>query len=220
MGIEIELRYEIIDDSKISEFTKKLQFVSERRVVDVYFDTVCASLIKRGIYIRLRDHCKIDIKFNRACLEDPTLELQAYCEEHSFSLPLTSADWVRFNQLNQELGLLANAECDFEVYKMSNHLIEHRVVDKMRSSYTLQNFVVVIDKVVELGTYLEIELMAENEYLIEKIAADMRDILKGLPLKPLKTGYDSLILRKQNFEQYLQGRFVLEEDKHLRRVEV
>ena len=220
MSIEIELRFEVLDNSKLDEFIKTLQLESKRRVLDLYLDTPCGRLIKRCIYIRLRDNRKIDVKFNRACLEDPTLELQAYCEEHTFHFPFTDNDWVRFNQLNIELGLVGSIEEDFEVYKKSNDFIEHRIVDKMRTTYSLQDLTIVVDEVVNLGTFLEIELMAEDEYLIEKTATRMREILLGLPLKPLETGYDSLILRKQNFEQYLQGRFILEEDKHLRQAGV
>ena len=65
----------------------------------------------------------------------------------------------------------------------------------------------------DLGTFLEIELIARSGDVIDAVTQRMKAMLAGLPLKPLATGYDSLILRKNNFEQYIQGRFILEEDK-------
>ena len=72
-----------------------------------------------------------------------------------------------------------------------------------------------IDQVENLEMFLEIEVMAANTISLDAITNRMRALLAPLHLKPLKTGYDSLILRKQNFSQYLRGRFVLEEDKQI-----
>ncbi len=214
--IEIELRYGIVDSSQLSDFTAKLQHVSTKRVVDVYLDTQDADLIRKGIYIRIRDNKKVDIKFNRECIKDPTLELQPYCEEYSFALPFRESDLGRLNEILHiiELNTLSNA--NFELLKQANQLIEHRIVDKMRKSYKADEFKITVDEVVNLGTFLEIELMAEDTSSLEMVKKAMEQSLQGLALRPLKTGYDSLILRKQNFAQYLQGRFVLEEDKKYR----
>jgi adenylate cyclase class IV len=213
MSIEIELRFRVTDEAVIRDFIKPLKFLEKKRVYDVYFDTPNADLIKRGIYVRLRDGKKIDVKFNRACLLDASLELQAYCEEHSFMLPLKGEEIMRFNNLNEELDLWPAFGGDITSYKAVNNFIEHRVVDKMRSSYEWQDMIILVDEIKDLGMFLEIELVTQDKGRIEDTAARMRTFLKGLPLEPLKTGYDSLVLRKQNFEQYLRGRFVLEEDK-------
>lgn len=76
-----------------------------------------------------------------------------------------------------------------------------------------QQFTIVIDEVLNLGAFLEIELLANNKNNVDEIKKGMESLLSDLSLKALKTGYDSLILRKNNFEQYLQGRFILDEDK-------
>lgn len=59
-------------------------------------------------------------------------------------------------------------------------------------------------------------MLAHTIDAVETIKKHMTELLAGLSLKPLKTGYDSLILRKNNFDQYLMGRFILDEDKPLR----
>jgi predicted adenylyl cyclase CyaB len=214
--VEIELRYEILDQSQLPSFLAPLQKTKEACIVDIYFDTQNINLLKQGIYIRLRNNKKIDIKFNRECLKDPSLELQAYCEEYSFQLPLQTSDLDRFNSLVQELGLLPIDHADFDIFKEQNHLIEHRIVDKIRTSYSCNSFTIVIDEVANLGIFLEIELMANTLEFVTMVKKEMEQILMPLSLKPLQTGYDSLLLRKHNFKQYLQGRFILEEDKQYR----
>lgn len=37
MSIEIELRFEVLDNSKLDVFVKPLQFESKKRVLDLYF---------------------------------------------------------------------------------------------------------------------------------------------------------------------------------------
>jgi adenylate cyclase class IV len=209
MNIEIELKYQILDDAEISDFAKKLNFLSVNRVIDCYLDTIDADLFKKGIYIRVRDSKKVDIKFNSACLRDPGLGLQSYCEEYSFNLPFSKEAITKINKVHAVLGLNIINHYDLESYKKANNLIDHRIVDKIRSSYNLDQFTIVIDDVNELGKFLEIEVMASN---IDNIVCIQEMLLAGLKLKPLLTGYDALILRKQNFKQYVQGRFVLKED--------
>jgi adenylate cyclase, class 2 len=213
MSIEIELRYQVLDAGPLQSFIQTLEYIQTKRVLDIYLDTPGGDVRKRGIFIRVRDNKKIDIKFNRACLQDITLEQQPYCEEHSFLLPIANQELEKFNKLNEELGLQGVQQFALELYKQANSLIDHRIVDKLRSSYKALDFELVFDDVKDLGQFIEIELMASSQEDIDTIVVQMRNLLDGLPLKPLTTGYDSLVLRKQNFEQYLQGRFILEEDK-------
>lgn len=211
MNIEIELRYEIIDESSLSKFLAPLPLLSKKRIVDIYLDTPTAELIERGIYIRLRNNHKLDIKFNRACLDDPTLEMQAYCEEYSFEIPLVAEELTLFNKINDDLGL--KKASTLEEYKALNSLSDHRTVDKTRTTYSIADFSLAIDEVQDLGTFLELELLSNSIDAIDSVTNQMKDLLSTLQLKPLRTGYDSLILRKHNFPHYLKGRFALPEDK-------
>lgn len=212
-NIEIELRFEVLNQQALTQFLQPLNFIETKQVIDVYLDTYDAQLYKRGIYIRLRNNKKVDIKFNRACLEDNKLEQQAYCEEYSFQLPWQQPDIDKINQLSRELELQEILIPSFEEYKKVNKLIEHITVDKMRSLYTVEDFLISVDVVNELGTFLEIEVMTSDINNLDLIKSHMFKILKELQLTPLKTGYSALLLKKQNFEQYVQGRFILDEDK-------
>jgi len=163
-------------------------------------------------FIRLRDNKKLDIKFNRACIADRSLPLQPYCEEYSFPVPLTQDQLEQLNTLSCELGLKPITTPSLERYLKANNFIEHYVIDKTRSSYTLDNFIIAHNQVESLGTFLEIEIMAETTDNLETFTPAMRQLLSRLNLKPLKTGYGTLLLRKQHYQHYLKSRFALEED--------
>jgi adenylate cyclase class IV len=215
-NIEIELRYQVADPSQLTAFLSSLYYKGTKRVIDVYLDTMNADLIRMGVYVRVRNNAQIDIKFNRECLLDPNLELQPYCEEYSFALPLREEEREKLNAILRIVTLNPITKADFTLFKQINELVEHRIVDKTRTSYSHEDFTISLDEVAHLGTFLEIELMASDTQNLVQVKTTMSQLLAELNLQPLKSGYDSLILRKQNFAQYLQGRFVLEEDKKYR----
>jgi len=211
--IEIELRYEVLDVKALQAFVEPLELLHKKHVVDVYLDTPDASFYQKGLYLRVRNDKKFEIKFNRACLEDPTLPRQDFCEEHGFVLPLQVSDLQRLNDLLVSLSLIPIQTADLETLKTVNNLVGLYTVDKERASYQCGNFTLSVDEVAGLGSFLEIELMANSTEGIESIKQEMHCALAGLKVKPSTVGYDSLQMKKNNFQQYLRGRFVLEADK-------
>lgn len=211
--IEIELRYQVLDQHQLLKFLAPLQHLQSKRDVDSYLDNPNADLYQKGIFIRIRNSKKLDIKFNRACLENPDLAIQDYCEEHSFCLPLQEDDLAKLNELLISLNLKPTAVADIEHVKAANNFGVHYTVDKTRTSYRCDSFTLCVDEVAELGTFLEIELMANSIDNLEAIKQQMQQMLKELNLAPLKTGYGTLLLRKNHYEHYLIGRFILDEDK-------
>lgn len=210
---EIELRYEILDSSQIHEFVIPLKYLHTKRDVDLYFDNPQAELYQRGIFIRIRNDKNLDIKFNRACLENPELAIQDYCEEYSFALPLHKNDLERLNNVLISLALLPLHEASLECLKHTNNFDAYYVVDKKRMTYSYDDLTVCVDEVADLGSFLEIEYMAVSTEKIESIKNQMQKLLGNLSVKPLKTGYGTLLLRKNHFQEYLRGRFILPEDK-------
>jgi adenylate cyclase, class 2 len=211
--IEIELRYRILDQEQIASFLATAQLLHTKRIIDTYLDTAERILWRQGIYIRIRNNKKLDIKFNRACLQDATIERLDHCEEHSFALPLETEKLHVLNELLTNLKLKTLPTADLQILKSFNGFETHYVIDKARTSYTYKSFTIVIDEIKDLGTFLEIELMANNENNIEKVKRDMRAALVGLKLEPIRSGYCELIVKKHDFDCYLQGRYVLEEDR-------
>lgn len=211
--IEIELRYEVLKSEQLTSFLAPFEKLHQKHDVDIYLDNAQAILYQKGIFIRIRNEKKLDIKFNRATLDNPDLAIQDYCEEHSFALPLQEKDLVKLNQLLVSLDLKPTAIADLEQFEAINNFIEHYRVDKIRTSYKHDSFTICMDEVKDLGTFLEIELMANTIEDLAAVKQQMQHLIKELDVAPLKTGYGTLLLRKKDFEHYLMGRFVLEEDK-------
>ena len=213
MNIEIELRYEVLKPEQLPSFLASFTKLHQKHDVDIYLDNPQALLYQKGIFIRIRNKKKLEIKFNRACLDNPDLAIQDYCEEHCFALPLQEQDLEKLNALLVSLNLKPIATPNFDLFKSINNLDTHYTVDKIRTSYQHDAFTLGVDQVADLGTFLEIELMANSIENLAVIKQQMQYVLKGLDLVPLKTGYGTLLLRKKNFKHYLMGRFILEEDK-------
>ncbi len=210
--IEIELRYEILDIKELYSFLAGTQQLHKKHDVDVYLDTPERILWQRGIFIRIRNNKKLDIKFNRACLDNPHIDRIDYCEEHSFALPLNHDDLQKLNTLLASLNLKTIAQADLKTLIKTNNLDTHYVVDKVRTSYVYQAFTIAIDEVKDLGTFLEIELMTQNAHDFEQVKNNMRIALAGLKLQPLRLGYCAQLLKKYDFTCYQRGRYALKED--------
>lgn len=203
--IEIELKFQVLDENQVFDFLKNLEFVSEKRMVDVYLDTAEGDLFKRGIFVRVRDGRKLDFKYN---LEED--DRHEHCNEHSFILPLKDVPGV--NKNCKILGL-CEIEGSLEEFKLKNKLVESVIVDKVRKKFKDDEFEYCLDLVRGMGLFLEIEAEGREGDDLEAVKTRMREKLKGLALKKITTGYNEIYWRKHNFDLYKQGRYLLEEDK-------
>ncbi len=214
-SIEIELKYEVLDRTEVMRFVDKLKLVERKRILDVYLDTNIADLFKRGIFMRMRNGKKFDIKFN---LEDIAKGLNdriehTHCDEVSIALPFTPDSMAAANQTLHALDLAPMTEPSLENLKQRNRLIESMTVDKLRTTYADGDFHIDLDKVKDLGEYLEIEQMVDERADRDAVVGRMRQYLTGLSLKHIDVGYNELYWREHNFERYLEGKYLLIEDR-------
>lgn len=209
MSIEVELKFQILDETQTMNFLKNLSLISKKRIVDIYLDTKDAGLYKKGFFIRIRDNKILDFKYN---LEDVESKHE-HCEEHSFSLPLTIDSVDSINKLCKVLGLVGITNPSLEEFKTRNNLIDSIIIDKIREKYKDKNFSFCFDDVKGMGKFLEIEAHVTSEDDLEKIKDKMRERIKKLKLKLITTGYNELYWKKHNLEIYKQGKYLLEEDK-------
>ena len=143
--IEIELRYSLKNQIGLDAFLTQCTFINKKRDIDVYFDNAERTLFQKGIFIRTRNDHSVEIKFNRDCVNNPLLEKQDYCEEYQFALPLQKVDQQRFNELVESLHLVGTNECSWAQFLQNNRFAPHYIVDKMRTTYQLHEFVVAVD---------------------------------------------------------------------------
>jgi predicted adenylyl cyclase CyaB len=208
--IEVELKFQILDEEQVRNFLNTLSSIDRRRIVDIYLDTENADLYKKGLFIRIRDSRILDFKYN---LKDEERKHE-HCEEHSFSLPLTIESLKEINKICKILSLVEIANPSLEEFKTGNNFICSVIIDKNRERYKDESFTFSLDDVKGLGKFLEIEAHTANEEALGKIKEKMRERLKGLKLKLITTGYNELYWKKHNIEIYRQGRYLLEGDKN------
>lgn len=212
-NIEVELRFQVLDEPQIKEFLKNLKFIEERRIVDIYLDTKNEGLYKKGIFIRIRDNKKLDFKFNLADFQDQDrISEHEHCDEFSFSLPLSNDSMEPVNKICRTLNLREITRPSLEELKAKNNFIDSIKIDKTRRKFTDGKFEVSFDDVKGLGKFIEIEFLASERDDLEEIKKEMREKLDGLKLKKITTGYNEVYWRKYDFNLYLQGRYLFEED--------
>jgi len=207
--IEVELKFQILDEIQVREFVKNLKFISRRKIVDKYLDTKNADLYKKGLFIRIRDDNNLDFKYN---LEDTECKHE-HCEEHSFSLPLTIDSLVSINKICRVLSLNNIMNPNIEEFTARNNLVVSITNDKIREIYRDEKFEFCLDDVKGLGKFIEIEMHAAKGDDLEKIKDAMRERIRGLKIKLITTGYNELYWKKNNSDIYRQGKYHLEEDR-------
>lgn len=213
--IEIELKYQVLDEAQIQEFLKKLAFTSKERIVDIYLDTKDGNLYKKGVFVRDRNNKTLDFKYN---LEDfrnlGGVSMHEQCNEDSFLLPLTNDSLKAINQNCRILGLIEISKANLEELKLKNNLIESVIIDKIRQKFKDREFEYSFDDVKDLGKFLEIEAEGQEGENFERIKQRIREKVNNLDLKLITTGYNELYWRKYNYDLYRQGRYFLEEDRN------
>lgn len=214
-SIEIELKFEVLDRDEIAQFVQELKLVEAKRIVDVYLDTRGGDLFKRGIFMRIRNNSKFDIKFNQEDINkglNDSIE-HTHCDEVSVQLPLTEDSIVTLKKTLKTVGLAPMTSPSLDDFMQRNNLIRSMIIDKERTSYSYGDFHIDIDTVEGLGEYLEIEKMTDEHADRDEILHQMKDRLKGLRLKHVDVGYNELYWREHNFDLYLQGKYLLIEDR-------
>ena len=151
-------------------------------------------------------------------VDQSNLEPQPYCEEYTFALPFVEQDLEKLNDLMPVIGLKPIDRASFEVFKQINGLIDDRTVDKIRTSYTYNDFTLAVDEVANLGIFLEIELMAESTEDLANTTKAMEQSLSHVSLKPLTTGYTTLLLRKRILPAIYRVDLFLKKIKNIGRV--
>ena len=210
--VEVELKYEVLDKKQLQNFVRGLSFIEVKSIHDVYFDTKEGELYQRGIFIRLRNGKYFDFKFNEVEVDLNKYSEHGHCNEHSFDLPFDKSEIHYINDLALMLRLKPITKTSIAEFMKKNNLIQSVVIQKIRKIYKDAQYEFSLDEAEGLGTYLEIEAHALPHDDVGHIKTHMKKRLSSLRLKLITTGYNELYWRKHNFNLYLKGRYLLEED--------
>lgn len=203
--IELELKYLL----KSNHYQKFFNGVDGSPVVDDYYDTNDYGLLRNGNFLRNRNNKKIDFKLYAG--DDSHL----FCEETSFKGDTFNSDNPALIKTLRALGIDKGAKfATFEEYISQNDLMLLCKVDKMRKVLKLENIIISLDNVENLGVFLEAEMHFDDtnfdkdkaQDLIEKTLVDMGIIDLDVD-KRVTIGYVELFLKRDNYEAYLLGKY-------------
>lgn len=189
-NIEIEIQVKIENGKPLLEFLEKnAEFQGEKHQIDEYFSPVHRNFLeKRPIaeWLRLRNaDGNFSINYKNWHLDKD--KKSNYCDE--YETKIESLDKVKkiFNVL------------DFKPVV---------TVDKIRKIYTYKDYEISIDSVKELGDFVEIEYMGDDEKPDPaKITQEMANFLKELNLGKIEknyVGYPFMLLFKDEVEFEVQ----------------
>jgi adenylate cyclase class IV len=208
-GTEVEFRFPLRDEKHARDFLSELQFIRKASQKDVYLDTESGGLFRRGIFLRERNGRTLDFKFNLEDVENRHED----CDEHSFSLPLSGKDAAGLANVCVKLGLRIPSAMDLDDFKRINGLREFVIIDKVREKFTDGEFTYCLDNVRGFGPFLEIESMAAQGADLESLKRRMMEKVSAFSPQFMPTGYIELFVRQRDFNLYMKGRYLFEEDK-------
>lgn len=207
--IELELKHEM---KSIPKVLGELDIIKEKDQVDIYYDTHNYDLLRNGNFLRIRNDKRLEFKLYAG--DDSHL----FCQETDFDLDKLSNNKDKINNILMGIGLktLDNLT-SFKQIIDSNGLIVLSPIIKHRTSYKYDdNITISVDKVDNLGIYMESEIMIDKNNLssneADKIKEELVSSLKKASIltgkeKSVNIGYVELYLLKYNIEVYNLGKY-------------
>lgn len=207
--IEVELKFKFPSDARPLLQTKlealEAQPLGQARNVDSYYDTVNFDCLQQAVFVRIRNHKHLEIKYHEHA--DP---FHMHATERVF--PLESGPLLvrEMNiQCSRFIPWWQQAETIQEAIRL-NGLREFVRIDKQRTQYTYEHMILCIDSVEELGDFFEVETHCKDETEIEQTIANLQDFVAGLAfpaLHPVEVGYVELWLRLHLPQIYQLGKY-------------
>jgi len=202
LSTEFEIKAALQSVDVANDLLRVLKFSHDSSSTDIYYDTVCRDLFIRGVFLRLRDSSVFEIKYN----PDTADVSHVSCEERKYAWPIGYEQQLAIANFLRGHITLRQTTPELDPFQMFG-LQEFVKIEKHRAVYLGDDIEVSIDRIDNLGSFLEVEAKSPNgrNRVLEFCTSH------GLANLPL--GYVELWLRKNEYPTYLKGRYVLEEDK-------
>lgn len=214
--IEVELKFELgpeIREQLQARFAAiaSIQSVGQINSTDIYYDTASYDCLQRAIFMRIRNHKRLEIKFHEEA--DPN-HIQSM--ERAFPLRATPEQMQEFNTLCAHLLPLWQTAETIEEALQLNGLEAFAPIEKQRVLYTCQDITLCLDHVKGLGDFLEAEVLCEEHTAAdeaEKVMARLYQFVAELKIPELtavRVGYVELWLRLHLPAAYRLGKYHIE----------
>ena len=201
--VEIEIKL------KVDNFfnTENLQFIDEKHILDIYFDTSNYDLLRTGNFLRNRNNKKIDFKLNIGDMS------HTYCKETSFRYDnFVNSDDIHFifRKLNMQYD--PNYQ-NFNEFLLKNDMKSLAVIDKQRKTYKYDDLVISFDDVKDIGKFIEIEInlpddtVFDKDEIVENMLSKIKNVTELNEYEKINIGYVELYLKKFSPSAFELGLF-------------
>lgn len=202
--IEVELKFEITPAvwPQVDQFLTQTQFMRQVWNLDRYYDTADFNLLNQAVFVRMRNKARLEFKFN----EQAELA-HTHCTEYTFSLVPEPEPARQMNALfSRFLPGWRYAKTVHEAIAR-NRLCEMARIENYRMQYALEDAIVSIDRVKELGDFLEMEIECREEWETQQSLMRLEGMVAGIALRTVRVGYVELWLQKYYPHIYQRGKY-------------
>jgi adenylate cyclase class 2 len=206
--IEAELKCRLTTEVRhmLHERLQVMQRKGSVHNLDHYYDTASWNLLRRAVFVRIRNQQRLEFKFN-----EQAEKRHVQCTERSFPLEASSEMLEQMNELFATFLPGWHHAPDVMTAIARNGLIELACIDNQREIYTNGPLELSLDSVAGLGEFLEMEIRCQESPAAEKALATLQALASDLHAEHIPVGYVELWLREHNPAAYQAGKYHLEQ---------
>jgi adenylate cyclase, class 2 len=211
--IEVELKFELSPGSWTQLQTQLgaiplVCLVGRVDDVDIYYDTASFDCFRQAVFLRMRNHARLEIKFHED--DDPD-----HIRSTERVFPLESGPQL-VKEMNALCARFIPNWCEVNTVEDAIHangLVELARIRKQRTQYTCKDLILCIDHVEGLGDFFEMEAHAQEGTETDQAVAMLQSFVHKLALpglQPVRIGYVEMWLRQHFPQLYHQGKYRVE----------
>ncbi len=205
--VEAELKCRLTTDvkDKLQERLQAMQLKETVHNLDSYYDTPDWDLLRRAVFVRIRNQQRLEFKFN-----EQAEQRHVQCTERNFPLESVDEKQAQMNELFATFLPAWHHAPDMATAIARNGLIELARIDNRRTIYTYGPLEVCIDVVAGLGDFLELEIRCPEGPAADDALAMLQAMATDLKAEHIPVGYVELWLCEHNPAAYQVGKYRLE----------
>jgi adenylate cyclase class 2 len=202
--IEVEVKFELPAEAwpRLRDYFPTMQFVRRVHNSDRYYDTPGCDLLRQAVFVRVRNHERLEFKFNEQAAK---AHLQS--TERPFPLRASPEEAEAMHALFARFLPQWRVAESVEEAVRGNGLVELARIENDRTQYSYQDLIICVDQVKGLGQFVEIEMQCEEESDTRQAIAWLENLAAGLAARQVRVGYVELWLQRYHPQAYRLGKY-------------
>ena len=156
-------------------------------------------------------HIWLDFKFNPDHLGANNVNEHVTCHEYNLALPFELSSTHVFETLAKMIPIKCPEPYTYDEFLKINNLKTLLILDKKRTTYEDDLFVIALDEFTDFGTFIELEAK-DNNMQKEAFLSEVAKATKGMTVTEFDSGYIELRLRQINEQLYLKGKYLIDSE--------